>query len=223
MLRLLLASLLFCNFFLTFASNIDKVEIVNFSEEFDANVESSAALLVGFHVLGSIDTPNFSKLYIARPNHIDSLFLSLTTMDGKYNANMELKFKDSQSIWSEVSIPSKLQSMLKGYSTNELVAYAYRKEKDERGKKKRVFHRIFPASWGKPLDKNSFKGRFFINSGMAVPRYILNQNKFYCKPTDAEIRTAFNKYCELSNNFKKGENVIYIKAGIQRKYVVWRP
>jgi hypothetical protein len=220
MLKLLLIVFLFCNFLQAFASDNDKVEIVNFSEEFNANVESSGGILVGFHVLGSTTTPNFSNLFIARPHDVDSILLSLTTMDGKYNASMELKFKDSQSIWSEVSIPSKLQSILKTYSTDELVAYAYRKEK---GKNKRVFHKIFPASWGKPLDENSFEGHFFINSGMAVPRYILNTVEFYCIPTNAEISTAFNKYCELSNNFKKGENLIYVKAGVQRKYVVWRP
>lgn len=205
------------------ASEDLNVVISDFSEEFNPEVNVSGGVLIGFQLSGSAATPDLNKLYIARPNDVESINLSLTSMDGKYKAQMRLKFGDSQSTWTEVSIPSKRTEELGEYSVNELVAYAYNEVVDERSKRKRTFHMIYPTSWGFPEKPENFNGRFFVNSGIALPKYILNKEHFECVPTKAEINTAFNKFCALTDEFEAGNNLIFLKAGVQRKFLVWRP
>ncbi len=199
------------------------VEIINFTEEFNPDVKASGGVLVGFHVTGSVTSPNFEKLYIARPKETESLSLTLTSIDGKYKATMDVKFNEWESIWTEISIPSQKQQQLKKYSADELVAYAYIEIVDERSKWKKTFHNIYPVSWGMPTNMDEFAGRFFVNSGITAPKYNLNNTHHICVSTKSEINTAFNKYCELGEELKPGNNLVFIKAGFERKYLVWRP
>lgn len=220
-LSILLVSLLVSGF--AHSENNKQAVISNFSEDYNPQVNVSGGVLIGFQLLGSIPAPDLTKLYVARPKDVDKLNLSITSMDGKYKAEMEVQFIDSDSFWTELSIPSSRTAELKGYSVSELVTYAYTEEVDKRSKRKRTFHRIYPTSWGRPQNSERFDGYFYINSGITKPKYILNKEQFECSPTDSVINTAFNKYCVLSNDFGVGDNLIFLKTGVRRKFLVWRP
>ncbi|GBL05513.1 hypothetical protein [Glaciecola sp. KUL10] len=221
--KTLLVFILFLTASAIYADDPPKVTIQDFKEEFNPEVKVSGGVLIGFQLTGSIPKPDLNQLYIARPASLMHVNLSLTSMDGKYKAEMVLDFGESKSTWVEVSIPSERKEELKNYSTNELVAYAYTEIVDERSKRKRTFHKIYPTSWGSPKQPDEFVGRFYVISGIGLPKYTLNKKSYKCAATDADVNTAFNKFCVLNDSFSPGDNLVFLKTGVQRKFLVWRP
>lgn len=200
-------------------------KIDGFKEKIAEQVEVSGGILIGFQFSSSSSVPDLSNLYIARPKDIDSLYLKISSVDGVYSAEMEVSFDSWSSSWEQIVIPSEHQALLSKYAKDELVVYAFREQEDTRGNKGKKFHNVFPSSWGKPSTESAYRGYFFINSAAPIASYAVPKSgkNVFCKNVRSEIRTAFNRSCSLDSDLKAGNNLVVMKTGRNKKYLVWLP
>lgn len=216
--KLLAFSVLWC----CFSALASPYQIDDFSEKLSEEVDVSGGILIGYQVAGVAHSPNFTSLYVARPRDVNSFKLEINSIDGIYSAEMNVMFEGWEDSWTKISIPTEFSRALKRYSKDELIAYAYIEQVEPKGKRKKKFHKAFPTSWGAPMKVKNVVGKFFINSAESTASYKVGSQVIYCDKLKSKIQTAFNRTCKL-HNLQSGDNLISMKTGRAKKYLIWLP
>jgi len=200
--------------------NAEDYKLVDFSEEYSDNVDVSGGLLIGYQLIGSTLTKSKKHIYLSKPDDVDKVEIVISTIDGVYSASMKIEFIRESNGWLPIHFPSEHAEKLKGYDQSELVAYGFTRKKD---RAKKTYLQIFPVSWELPSANSKLKPKFFINSASSMPRYNIKRKDSFCKKINAEVKTAFNFYCDISEDFPNGNNLILFNTGSgkKKKYLVW--
>mgnify|MGYP003632554668 FL=1 len=207
----------------TSANTVLVVASENFSESYAENVKVSGSVLVASYITGSFSKASPDQLHLYVPNHVPEINLIISSIDGKYTADVLLSLKKSQTGWLQLKLPTAYKKEYAKYLPNELVALAFTDSEDIFGN---YVQEVFPTSWGKPLNSHL---KFYMNSAGGNPNITFKEQSgdvvvLDCKEIDAEFTRVFNHVCELGEYAIIKSSIItfspeYESSG--KNYIIW--
>lgn len=195
----------------------------NFSESYADNVKVSGSVLVSSYITGSILNASPDQLHLFVPKHVPIVNLVISSIDGKYTADVLLSLEKSQTGWLHLKLPTAYKKEYTKYLPNELVAFAFADSEDFLGN---YVQEVFPMSWGKPLN---YELKFYMNTAGGNPNITFKEQsgevvKVDCNEIDAEFTRVFNHICDLGKyNINKSSIITfspeYESSG--KNYIIW--
>ncbi|MBU1621054.1 MAG: hypothetical protein KJ556_02030 [Gammaproteobacteria bacterium] len=220
-LKSLLCILLSASFF-SWAQQ-ENYNITAFDEGLTANVSVSGTIMASYLVSGKLSYASADALYIYVVPKQKRLNASITSIDGKYAADLELTHSMAEAGWIQIQFPSKFKQSLQSYAADELVAYIYADSQDKFGY---YIQEVFPSSWGEP---DGSKRSIFINSAGFKPEYSYKNTDGEtvvgrCEEIKNKLTRAYNHSCDFSLLSTEQPALIVINTtpdGIGKKFLIW--
>ncbi|MBU1308432.1 MAG: hypothetical protein KKE30_02730 [Gammaproteobacteria bacterium] len=198
-------------------------QITSFDEDLSASVSVSGTVMASYLVSGQLPYASADALYIYVIPEQRLVNASISSIDGKYAAEMELTHSMAQAGWIQVQFPSKFKQDLQAYAAEELVAYIYSDSEDKFGY---YIQEVFPSSWGAP-EGNARS--IFINSAGFKPEYSYKNTAGEtvvgrCVEIENKLTRAYNHRCDFSLHGAAQPALVIINTtpdGIGKKFLIW--
>lgn len=195
----------------------------NFSESYAENVQVSGSVLASSFVKGSLDFVAPDKLYAYVPRSASTLNIILSSIDGRYTADAQIKLTSEQEGWVQLKIPTQHQSKFIKYLPDRLVAFAFADSEDMFGN---YVQEVFPTSWGAPKSEDVI---FYINSAGGNPNITFRNSSEDviskdCTALDDKYTRVFNHVCTFGGATVPEKVIVtfspeYESSG--KNYVIW--